>query len=61
VDSLLSQYRFCAAGVGLGTAYGLKYKKGVIPMIAAGAIGTSADMVYGYLVACAEFRGKNEE
>jgi hypothetical protein len=25
-------------------------------MVAAGAIGTTADMVYGYLVECAEFR-----
>ena len=25
-------------------------------MIAAGAIGTTADMVYGYLVACQEYR-----
>jgi len=25
-------------------------------MVAAGAIGTTADMVYGYLVECAHFR-----
>ena len=25
-------------------------------MIAAGAVGTTADMVYGYLVECLEFR-----
>ena len=43
--SLLSQYRLCAAGLGLGTAYSLKYKKGLVPMIAAGAVGTTADMV----------------
>ena len=55
-DSLLSQYRFSAAGVGLGTAYALRYKKGFVPMIAAGAIGTTADMVYGFLVECADFR-----
>eukprot|EP00934_Nitzschia_sp_Nitz4_P003876 Nitzschia sp. Nitz4//scaffold155_size52807//9535//9901//NITZ4_006792-RA/size52807-augustus-gene-0.46-mRNA-1//1//CDS//3329537357//3866//frame0 len=55
-DCLLSQYRFCAAGVGLGTAYALRFKKGVMPMIAAGAVGTSVDMVYGYLVECAQFR-----
>lgn len=42
---MLSQYRLCAAGIGLGTAYALKYKKGLAPMIAAGAVGTSADMV----------------
>jgi len=55
--SLLSQYRFCAAGIGLGTAYSLRFKKGsVIPMVAAGAMGTTADMVYGYLVECAHFR-----
>jgi hypothetical protein len=55
-NSLLSQYRLCAAGIGLGTAYSLRYKKGLVPMVAAGAIGTTADMVYGYLVECAEFR-----
>jgi hypothetical protein len=57
--SLLSQYRLCAAGIGLGTAYTLKYKKGLVPMIAAGAIGTTADMVYGYLVECAQFTTSN--
>ncbi|KAG7351250.1 hypothetical protein IV203_010610 [Nitzschia inconspicua] len=55
-DCLLSQYRLCAAGIGLGTAYSLRYKKGFVPMVAAGAVGTTADMVYGYLVECAEFR-----
>jgi hypothetical protein len=54
--SLLSQYRFCAAGIGLGTAYALRYKRGVIPMMAAGAMGTTVDMAYGYLVECAQFR-----
>jgi len=44
-DCLLSQYRLCAAGIGLGTAYSLKFKKGLVPMIAAGAVGTTADMV----------------
>jgi hypothetical protein len=58
--SLLSQYRFSAAGVGLGTAYSLRYKKGFIPMIAAGAVGTSVDMIYGYLVECAKFREDSE-
>jgi hypothetical protein len=52
----LTQYRLCAAGIGLGTAYALRYKKGVIPMVAAGAIGTSADMVYGFFVECAQYR-----
>ena len=42
---MLSQYRMCAAGIGLGTAYSLKYKKGLVPMIAAGAVGTTVDMV----------------
>lgn len=58
--SLLSQYRLCAAGIGLGTAYSLRYKKGLVPMVAAGAIGTTADMVYGYLVECADFRQQQE-
>jgi hypothetical protein len=56
LQSLLSQYRFCAAGIGLGTAYALRYKKGLLPMAVAGAMGTSVDMIYGYLVECAEFR-----
>lgn len=59
--SLLSQFRFCAAGVGLGTAYTLRYKKGFVPMLAAGAVGTSVDMIYGYLVECAEFREQKKE
>jgi len=54
-DCLLSQYRLCAVGIGSGTAYTLKYKKGLIPMIAAGAVGSTADLVYGYLVECAQF------
>ena len=54
-NSLLSQYRLTASGIGLGTAYSLKYKKGLIPMIAAGAIGSTCDLVYGYLVECAQF------
>lgn len=54
--SLLSQYIYTAAGVGLGTAYALRYKKGFVPMVAAGAVGTSADLAYGYFVACAKFR-----
>eukprot|EP00429_Kryptoperidinium_foliaceum_P005585 CAMPEP_0176020756 /NCGR_PEP_ID=MMETSP0120_2-20121206/10063_1 /TAXON_ID=160619 /ORGANISM="Kryptoperidinium foliaceum, Strain CCMP 1326" /LENGTH=95 /DNA_ID=CAMNT_0017353859 /DNA_START=222 /DNA_END=506 /DNA_ORIENTATION=- len=58
-NCLLSQYRFCAAGVGLGTAYALKYKKGIIPMVAAGAIGTSADMLYGLFVECAHLRNQD--
>lgn len=53
---MLSQFRLSVAGVGLGTAYSLKYKAGFAPMIAAGAVGTSADLIYGYLVECAKFR-----
>ena len=30
-------------------------------MIAAGAVGTTADMVYAYLVECAEFTSSKEE
>jgi hypothetical protein len=59
--SLLSQYRFSAAGIGLGTAYTLKYKKGLIPMIAAGAVGTTADMAYGFLVACLDLRQQKND
>jgi len=60
-DCLLSQYRLCAAGIGLGTAYSLRFKKGLVPMIAAGALGTTADMVYGYLVECAHFTGSTDD
>ena len=60
-NSLLSQYRLCAAGIGLGTAYSLKYKKGLAPMIAAGAVGTTADMVYAYLVECAHLRESQDD
>ena len=55
----MSQYRMTAGSIGLGTAYSLKYKKGVIPMIAAGAVGTTADLVYGYLVECVHYRTNN--
>jgi hypothetical protein len=51
---LLSQYHFCAGGVGLGVAYSLKYKKGLIPMVAAGVGGTLADLIWGRVVACKE-------
>lgn len=35
----------------------MKYKKaGIISMVAGGAMGTSADMVYGYFVECAQYR-----
>jgi len=60
-DCLLSQYRLCAAGIGLGTAYSLKYKKGLVPMIAAGAVGTTADMVYAYLKECAHLTDIEED
>ena len=61
LSSLLGQHRYFAAGVGLGTAYSLRYKKGIIPMVAAGAIGTSADMLYGVFVECANFRKDDGE
>jgi hypothetical protein len=62
VHSLLSQYRFCAGGVGLGAAYAMKYSKGPMPMVAAGVTGTMADMIYGYVSACQKEaqRFKNE-
>jgi len=53
-SSLLSQYSFCAGGVGLGAAYGIKYSKGVVPMAVSGVVGTMADMAYGYIVACSK-------
>jgi len=51
---LLSQYSFCAGGVGLGAAYGIRYSKGVVPMAVSGVVGTMADMIYGYVVACSK-------
>ena len=53
-SSLLSQYRFCAGGVGLGAAYSIKYSKGALPMVVAGVAGTVADLAYGYTVECAK-------
>ena len=52
ICSLLSQYRFCAGGVLGGAAYGIKAKKGVVPMVIAGVAGTFSDLVYGYMEAC---------
>ena len=50
--SILSQYNLCAAGVLGGAAYGIKYKKGVVPMVVAGVTGSVADAIYGYVKAC---------
>ena len=58
---MLSQFRLSVAGVGLGTAYSLRYKAGFAPMIAAGAAGTSADLIYGYLVECSKFRQGSQD
>ena len=58
--SLLSQYSFCAGGVLGGAAYGMKMKKGMLPMVAAGVAGSVADLVYGYVSAC-EKEVKNYE
>lgn len=61
-NSLLSQYQFCAAGVGLGTAYAIKTNKkgaqGMLGPIIGGAVGSVADLVYGYTVACVTEREK---
>jgi len=51
---LLSQYKFFAAGVGLGGLYAVRSKKGLPVMAAAGVAGSVADMIYGYTVACKE-------
>jgi len=54
--SLLSQYRFCVGGVGVGAAYGMKYPTGrfgrYVPFVIGGVAGTIADVAYGYTVAC---------
>ncbi len=54
IVSILSQYRFCAGGVGLGAAYAIKHSKGMMPMAIAGVAGTFGDLVYGYYSACAK-------
>ena len=53
-NSILSQYRFCAGGIGLGAAYAIKNSKGPLPMVAAGIAGTVGDLIYGYYQACAK-------
>jgi hypothetical protein len=57
---MLSQYRGCVAGVGLGAAYGIKYSKGALPMVASGVAGSLADLVYGYFFACNRETGYNQ-
>lgn len=56
--SVLSQYRFCVAGVGLGAAYGIKFPHGKYgkfsPFLVGGITGTMADMLYAYNVTCIE-------
>jgi hypothetical protein len=54
--SLFSQYRFCLSAGLMGGAYGIKYKKGAMPLFVAGAAGTAVDFVYGYTVVCAKER-----
>lgn len=53
-NCLLDQYRFCASGAGLGVAYSLSRtpKGGLVPLVVGGALGTVADLVYGYTIAC---------
>mmetsp|Transcript_34380 Transcript_34380/g.79361 ORF Transcript_34380/g.79361 Transcript_34380/m.79361 type:complete len:87 (+) Transcript_34380:127-387(+) len=51
-NCLLSQYRFCMAGVGIGVAHGIRSKKGAMPMVVGGLLGSVADLFYGYSVAC---------
>mmetsp|Transcript_53482 Transcript_53482/g.79870 ORF Transcript_53482/g.79870 Transcript_53482/m.79870 type:complete len:110 (-) Transcript_53482:617-946(-) len=53
-DCLLSQYKVCATGVAAGTIYTLRNKKGLAPMLVAGAGGTVVDMFYGYYQACSK-------
>lgn len=50
---LLSRYTFCAAGIGFGVAYAIKTKKGLMPMVIGGFLGTVADLAYGYQIGCA--------
>jgi len=48
----LSQYKFFVGGVGAGAMAGIQLKKGVGPMIVGGVAGSTADLMYGYIVAC---------
>lgn len=49
---LLSQYTFCVAGIGLGVARALKYKKGMMPMVIGGVLGSLSDLTYGLSIGC---------
>ena len=50
------------AGVGLGAAYGIRGKKGVAPMVVSGVVGSVADLIYGYTIACkAEVEAYNQQ
>ena len=49
-----------AAGL-LGGAYGLKYKKGAMPLFLAGTAGTAVDFAYGYAFACSKERDVHNE
>ena len=52
--SLFSQYALTATGVAAGTGYALvkKPRNGIGIMIVAGAAGTMADLMYGWMHAC---------
>jgi hypothetical protein len=60
-NCLLSQYRLCISGLGLGTAYGLKYSKGKLPMVVGGVAGSLGDFLYGYYVACVQHSPQTNE
>lgn len=59
--SLFAQYRFCVAAGLMGGAYGLKYKRGAMPLFIAGTAGTAVDIVYGYAYACSKERDVHNE
>ena len=59
---LLSQYAGAYAGVGGGTAYTLmKRQKTLVYMVVGGAVGSLADLTYGYTVACAHLVNGNDD
>mmetsp|Transcript_35279 Transcript_35279/g.77272 ORF Transcript_35279/g.77272 Transcript_35279/m.77272 type:complete len:135 (-) Transcript_35279:405-809(-) len=49
---LLSQYKYCVAGLAAGGAYSYRTRTGVVPLFAAGVAGSLADIMWGLMVDC---------
>jgi hypothetical protein len=52
IISLLSEYRFFVAAVGLGVVYSIHQKRGIPPMVFAGMVGSMSDLANGYFYTC---------